>query len=492
MSKGTAKELCLFYFIKTGGGKVEKIGKYRVLKKIGSGGYGSVYVVLDDRIGKKWAMKELPKSKKGGSDGLFVLKGLDHPAVPRIVEELEDEYYIYEIMDYIEGETLAEYARAGRIRSAQQLLDICTEISGIIAYLHNQDPPVIFRDIKPDNFIVTSEGKIKLVDFDIAIVGEQTDNMPLGTRGYAAPEQHFGICSMAADVYSLGVTIGEFTDKLSQTGGNSRVFEKRTLMKIRKVAGKAANREAELRYSDAAEVWEEFMRIRRMDRVERIAAVSGALMLLFTVLAFSLRGIYRDAVRSDAGTRVVHCLESSRKTADRIMLEMAEDANADARPDLARFHADIMKAGSLTKYTDEETAKEVTRQRILYYELAGSLADSEDERDLQYRKAIAEILVLMENAGEQDLGFLRLKAAELSRSVGDTGSAERFLAEFIADEHSDEDKISAWTKVMAMRLFDERNPDTAEQALREVLEIDGAEQDELVMKYREIIENIGR
>ena len=215
-------------------------------------------------------------------------------------------------------------------------------------------------------------------------------------------------------------------------------------------------------------------------------------MLLFTVLAFSLRGIYRDAVRSDAGTRVVHCLESSRQTADRIMLEMAEDANADARPDLARFHADIMKAGSLTKYTDEETAKEVTRQRILYYELAGSLADSEDERDLQYRKAIAEILVLMENAGEQDLGFLRLKAAELSRSVGDTGSAERFLAEFIADEHSDEDKISAWTKVMAMRLFDERNPDTAEQALREVLEIDGAEQDELVMKYREIIENIGR
>jgi len=188
---------------------------------------------------------------------------------------------------------------------------------------------------------------------------------------------------------------------------------------------------------------------------------------------------------------VTRCLESSRKTADRIMLEMAEDGNADARPDLSGFRADIMKAGSLTKYTDEETAKEVTRQRILYYELAGSLADSEDERDLQYRKAISEILVLMETVGEQDLGFLRLKAAELSRIVGDTGSAERFFAEFIAEEQSDEEKISAWTKVIAMRLYDERNPETAGQALKEVLEIDGAGQDELVMKYREIIENIG-
>ena len=469
---------------------MEKIGKYRVLKKIGSGGYGSVYVVLDDRIGKKWAMKELPKSKKGGSDGLFVLKGLDHPAVPRIVEELENEYFIYEIMDYIEGETLAEYAGAGRIRSAQQLLDICAEISGIIAYLHNQEPPVIFRDIKPDNFIVTSEGNIKLVDFDIAIVGEQADNLPLGTRGYAAPEQHFGICSMAADVYSLGVTIGEFTDKISRARGISRVFEKRILTKIRKVAGKAAMREPELRYSDAGEVWEELKRIRRADRAERIAVIVGTLMLLCIILAFSLRGIYRDAVRSDARTRAVQCLESSRKTADRIMLELAEDNRADALVDLARFHADIMKAGSLTKYADDETAEEVTRQRVLYYELAGSLADNEEERDLQYRKAISEILALMENAGKQDLGFLRLKAADLCRIVGDTGSAERILAEFIADDPSDEEKISAWTKVIAMRLYDERNSDTAKQALEEVLEIEGAGQNELVMKYREIIGNI--
>ena len=93
------KSCAFFYSYETGGSSVDKIGKYRVLKKIGSGGTGSVYAVLDDRIGKKWAMKELPKSKKGGRDGLFVLKGLDHPSIPRIVEELEDEYCVYEIMD---------------------------------------------------------------------------------------------------------------------------------------------------------------------------------------------------------------------------------------------------------------------------------------------------------------------------------------------------------------------------------------------------------
>jgi hypothetical protein len=172
------------------------------------------------------------------------------------------------------------------------------------------------------------------------------------------------------------------------------------------------------------------------------------------------------------------------------MQELAEDSNSNVDEDLARFRTEIMKADSLTKYTDAGIAVEITRQKILYFVLAGSLADSEDERDLQYRKAIAEILALMETAKEEDIGFLRLKAAELSRIVGDTGSAERLLAEFIKENPSDEEKISAWIKVIAMRLYDERNPDTAGQALREVLEIDGAARNEMVVQYRSIIENI--
>lgn len=470
---------------------MDKIGKYRVLKKIGGGGAGSVYVVVDDRIGKKWAMKELPKSKKGGRDGLFVLKDLDHPALPRIVEELEDEYFIYEIMDYIEGVTLAEYAAAGRIRTARQLLDICTEISGIIAYLHGQEPPVIFRDIKPDNFIVTGDGNIKLVDFDIALVGEQTDNMPLGTRGYAAPEQHFGICSMAADVYSLGVTIGELAFKTVRTRGVSRVFERGVLVKIRKVSDKAARQDAALRYHDAGAVWEELARIRRVDIAERAAVAVGIVLLLLIVLTTSLGRIYRDAVNSDARTRAIAYLESSRQTADRIMCDLAEESSADAADDLTRLYKEIVKAGSLEKYVDAGTKGEIIRQRILYYELAGSMAGSEDERNLQYRKAIAEILTLLETAEEEDAGFLRLKAADLSRIVGDTGSAERLLTEFLGEDHSDEEKISAWIKVIAMRLYDERNPDTAKQALEKVLEIDGAFRNEMIIKYREIIEKTG-
>ena len=228
----------------------------------------------------------------------------------------------------------------------------------------------------------------------------------------------------------------------------------------------------------------------RPERAERAAAIVGTVLVLIAVLTASLRGIYRDAVKSDAGNRVLTCLESSRKTADRIMCELAEDRSADVDEDLAGFYKDVMKAGSLTKYTDAGTAREVIRQRILYYELAGSLADSLDERDQLYRKAVAEILALMENAGYEELGFLRLKAADLSRIVGDTGSAERLLSEFIKEDPSDEEKISAWIKVIAMRLYDERNPDTARQALLEILKIDGALQNELVIKYREIIENI--
>ena len=103
---------------------------------------------------------------------------------------------------------------------------------------------------------------------------------------------------------------------------------------------------------------------------------------------------------------------------------------------------------------------------------------------------LAAVRAELETAGEDEKGFLRLKAADLGRIVGDTGSAERLLAEFIAEEPSDEEKIAAWTKVIAMRLYDERNPDSAGQALAEVLAIDGALQNERVVRYREIIENI--
>ena len=281
------------------------------------------------------------------------------------------------------------------------------------------------------------------MDFDIALVGEQTGSMPLGTRGYAAPEQHFGICSMAADVYSLGVTIGELADKTLQVRGIGWFFERRVLMKIRRVSDKASSRDAGDRHSDAGAVWEELMRIRRADRAEKIAVVAGTVILLVAVLTVSIRGIYRDAVRSDAGARAAACLNLSREAADRIMQDLAEDSNSNVDEDLARFRTEIMKADSLTKYTDAGITAEITRQRILYFVLAGSLADSEDERDLQYRKAIAEILALMETAEEEDLGLLRLRAAELSRIVGDTGSAERLLAEFIKADPSDEEKISA-------------------------------------------------
>ena len=273
---------------------------------------------------------------------------------------------------------------------------------------------------------------------------------------------------MAADVYSLGVTIGELAHKLRLPRGIvGRVFDKRILIKIRRVSGKAAGSDPGSRYSDAGAVLEELVRIRRLDRAERAAAIAGTVVLLLTVLTASLRGIYRDAVKSDAGNRVLECLESSRQIADGIMCELAIDSGADTREDLARFYKEITKAGSLTKYTDAGTAREVIRQRILYYELAGSLADSDEE-----------------------LGFLRLKAADLSRIVGDTGSAERLLSEFIREDSSDEEKISAWVKVIAMRLYDERNSDTAKQALQEVLKIDGALENELVIKYKEIIESV--
>lgn len=471
---------------------MEKIGKYRVLKRIGSGGNGCVYIVLDDRIGKKWAMKEMAKVNKGGRDGLFVLKGLDHPAIPRIVEELEDEYFIYEVMDYVEGVTLKEYARTGGIKSVRQLLWICTEISGIIAYLHGQEPPVIFRDVKPDNFIVTADGNIKLIDFDIAVLGEQNGSMPLGTKGYAAPEQHLGICSMATDVYSLGVTIAELARSTQPSRGIGQIYEKKLLENIIKVANKASKSDAAQRHRDAGEVVADLARLGWMDKIVTPAAAAVTLLVLAVILAVSIGSIYTDAYSSLAGKRARSSLEASRETADRIMSRLSVDSKSDVKEDLATFYAQIMEAERLSGKMEAEFAKEIREEMILYYELAGSSSISPSERNEYYRKAIAEILAAMENAEPGKISFLCMKAANLSRIIGDTGSAEMLYARFLAEEGpSEEEKISAWTSVIAMRLFEERNIDTAGEALSEVMKIPGAEKNTMLITFRDIIEDRG-
>jgi serine/threonine protein kinase len=189
--------------------------RYKILRVLGCGGMGTVYLAENCKLGTLWAIKCISKSGHASIDRTVepnILKKLHHPALPRIFDILEDEDNIYIIVDYIEGTPLnLVLERDGRFPEAT-VLEWAREICQVLAYLHGQKPnPVIYRDMKPSNIILTPEGSLKLIDFGIAReykASSESDTIYIGTRGYAAPEQYgSGQSNAATDIYSLGITL---------------------------------------------------------------------------------------------------------------------------------------------------------------------------------------------------------------------------------------------------------------------------------------------
>ncbi|EKN71488.1 serine/threonine protein kinase [Neobacillus bataviensis LMG 21833] len=194
--------------------------RYEILKEIGRGGMSIVYLAMDNRLKKSLVVKDIRKRANKDDELLInslvieanMLKRLDHGALPRIYDVIDRQGEIYVVMDYIEGESLKEKLKREKIATADEVIDWAKQLSDVLGYLHTRKPnPIIYRDMKPDNIMLTPEGKIKLIDFGIARefkTENTTDTTNLGTKGYAAPEQLSGKQTDArTDIYSLGVTL---------------------------------------------------------------------------------------------------------------------------------------------------------------------------------------------------------------------------------------------------------------------------------------------
>lgn len=203
-------------------------GRYRVLSQIGKGGMSAVYLVQDLRSGEKFAMKEilqngryysqnaaaLPQNEGNclGFAEAELLSGLDHPAFPKIHEVIRDaEGTVFIIREYVEGESLDRLLRRGPF-SPEAVRQCGIALGEALHYLHSQDPPVIYRDMKPANIIRRPDGQLVLIDLGIS--GSRSLNRDAGgnagTRGYAAPEQYSsGGEDLSADIYALGISLFE-------------------------------------------------------------------------------------------------------------------------------------------------------------------------------------------------------------------------------------------------------------------------------------------
>jgi len=199
-------------------------GRYELIRKLGQGGMGSVYLASDRRLSTvRWAVKEMsdalitsPLERHSAVEAFRheaeLLARLSHPNLPRVTDHFSEEGKNYLVMEFVPGHTLLDYMqRNGLPRPLDEALGWASQICDVLGYLHSQQPPIIFRDLKPANVMITPEGQLKLVDFGIARIfkqGQAKDTQAYGTMGYSAPEQYGrGQTDARSDIYSLGVLL---------------------------------------------------------------------------------------------------------------------------------------------------------------------------------------------------------------------------------------------------------------------------------------------
>ncbi|ALC89400.1 serine/threonine protein kinase [Bacillus sp. FJAT-18017] len=196
-------------------------GKYEILKLIGQGGMSKVYLAMDKRLNKQWAVKEIEKRARDKNNEIIyqsalaeanMIKRLDHPALPRIVDIIDNRDRIFVIMDYIEGEPLDKILDEYGAQPQELVIEWAKQLCEVLDYLHTRNPTIIYRDMKPANVMLKPDGNLKLIDFGIAREYKEqnlADTVSLGTKGYAAPEQFGGKgqTDPRTDVYCLGVTL---------------------------------------------------------------------------------------------------------------------------------------------------------------------------------------------------------------------------------------------------------------------------------------------
>ena len=288
-------------------------GKYRLLSEIGHGGMSVVYLAINERANKTWAIKEVRKD--GGNDSEVVqqgliaetemLKKLHHPHLPSIVDVIDCQDSFLIVMDYIEGKSLQSILNHNGPQSKENVIEWAKQLCDTLGYLHSRTPSIIYRDMKPANVMLNPDGKnVTLIDFGTAREYKQHsqgDTTWLGTRGYAAPEQFggHGQTDGRTDIYCLGATMYHLLTGKSPADTQFVIYPVGQLNPslagsgIEKIVAKCCEPRPEDRYQNCAELMFDLENEANMtDAADRRRRLRLALFVLSCLMAvFSLVGM---------------------------------------------------------------------------------------------------------------------------------------------------------------------------------------------------------
>ena len=323
-------------------------GKYEILRKIGQGGMSVVYLAMDTHLNKQWAVKEIRKKGNGKDDVVIVnsllaeadmMKKLDHPSLPRIVDIIDNGETIFVVMDYIEGESLDKILLEYGPQPEELVIAWAKQLCDVLSYLHSQKPPIIYRDMKPANIMLKPEGNIKIIDFGIAREYKEqsmADTTVLGTKGYAPPEQYSGQTDARSDIFALGMTMHHLLTGIDPRGGEKyvpvRMWNPELSEGIEIIIDKCVQPAAENRYQNCSDllydlehpdlITKDYKRIQK--RKLRAFVISGTLTVALAAAGITCRvtaktinnNDYENLVSVSESTSVDEKIDSYMKAID--------------------------------------------------------------------------------------------------------------------------------------------------------------------------------
>ena len=281
-------------------------GRYFLMEVLGIGGTSTVFLAMDERIQRKRAVKAIRKAKFSGQkiwekEGLL-LKRLHHKNIAEIFDILEDQEFIYFVMEYVEGYTLCALMSTGHCFSTEKVIDLGIQICEVLSYMHGQKVPILYGDLKPENLMLEKTGRIVLIDFGASRFLDKQDRVCWGTEKYAAPEQKEYLESGDArsDLYSLGIILyemyygkdfpGTFSDK--PVSDLDRIIEKclRRLPKERYQSAQAVKRE--LKYAGKGKSYKRYKM--KIFCSGTVCSLSVGLLILSRIFSQQAEVLFRE------------------------------------------------------------------------------------------------------------------------------------------------------------------------------------------------------
>lgn len=426
-------------------------GRYRIIEYIAGGGMGRVWLASDLEVkNKQWAIKEVARNTVDSNGNPIeaklvgeaeILSGLDHPGIVRIADIFTVGDYFYVVMDHVEGRTLAEVVRDEGPQSEERVQNWMLQVCDALAYLHNQNPPIIYRDMKPSNIMLRPDGYLKLIDFGVARtykLGQKRDTIVSKTVGYSAPEQDGGgeQSDARTDIYGIGATMWHLLAGEAPPGGHDYpdLSEKNPQVGegFKKIINTCTQLERDKRYQTCEElaanleIYQELTDEYRSRQKRKVLAfaISGALAVVLAAAGFGLLAA-RDAAIWDSYRTQMEVGDSQRT----VSVETAEDAYEHAislRPDQVEPYLGLIECYKADgAFTMDE--KEVLDR--LYQQNRGTVKAAGASRYAELNYEIGRLYWYFYAYGEEgDQGSAGVGERTVAVSVSDDDQAARIKA----------------------------------------------------------------